>query len=561
MKPTCFIVYTRRLLTCAALATTVGTVGACTSAVTYQDVPAPFPDDRQSIPAPEYRKIVLQQDAFEKTVSRQASEFFDLARQFRRWTGNKKESFNTNAFDEVNNSSWFTNRHHISRMSAAEIERGATTGTPPSLDRWTIVGAKLEGVTPGFTIKDGKGDRYVIKFDPPGWPELATSTELITSRLFYAAGYNTPENYLVFFRPEIVQIGEGTTVPDEKTREPRQMRQSDLDNIWRRVDFRPDGAIRAVASKFISGKIIGPYRYNGTRSDDPNDFVPHQHRRELRGLRVLAAWLNHWDTKANNSLDAYVEDGGRHYVRHYLIDFGSTLGSQGDEPMPEWVGFENQIDPHQIFWNTITLGFYEPSWYRGREVEYREIGLFDNKDFDPQSYKFIIPNEAFEMLTKRDAFWAAKIVMSFTDDDLRAAIASAHYTNPDAAEYLLNVLAERRDIIGRHWMADVNALDRFETVHHGDQVELRFSDRLVEGGLADGGPYQYTITNEGEPPGEPIEVGNDARIPLPSDRSGIIHCRVRQQRLDGKGWANWVDAFVNMDGRGKADLVGVLRRE
>ncbi|NIW47138.1 MAG: hypothetical protein GWN30_21030, partial [Gammaproteobacteria bacterium] len=59
----------------------------------------------------------------------------------------------------------------------------------------------------------------------------------------------------------------------------------------------------------------------GIRDDDLNDVIPHQHRRELRGLRVVAAWLNHFDTKANNTLDVYVEDG---YVRHYLIDFGST---------------------------------------------------------------------------------------------------------------------------------------------------------------------------------------------------------------------------------------------
>ena len=43
---------------------------------------------------------------------------------------------------------------------------------------------------------------------------------------------------------------------------------------------------------------ISPLQYFGTRPEDPNDLHPHEHRRELRGLRVFSAWLNHDDSRS-----------------------------------------------------------------------------------------------------------------------------------------------------------------------------------------------------------------------------------------------------------------------
>ena len=78
------------------------------------------------------------------------------------------------------------------------------------------------------------------------------------------------------------------------------------------------------------GKILGGFHYAGTRPDDPNDLVPHEHRRELRALRVFGAWTNLTDLKAANTLDTLVTENGRTVVKHYLQDVGSTFGMCND---------------------------------------------------------------------------------------------------------------------------------------------------------------------------------------------------------------------------------------
>ena len=76
-------------------------------------------------------------------------------------------ALNVNTIDEVPDSSWFTNRAGTAGWSAADAAKGSDLGTGPAAGGWTIVSGKFEGITPGLTIRDGAGDTYFIKFDPP----------------------------------------------------------------------------------------------------------------------------------------------------------------------------------------------------------------------------------------------------------------------------------------------------------------------------------------------------------------------------------------------------------
>ena len=125
---------------------------------------------------------------------------------------------------------------------------------------------------------------------------------VIANKLFWALGYNQVETFLTTIDPRRVEIDPKATV-----RRPNGKRtpftQSDLDAVLERAARNADGTYRSGRGRQLPGKILGPFRYEGTRSDDPNDIVPHEERRELRALRVFGAWTNLTDLKAGNTLD------------------------------------------------------------------------------------------------------------------------------------------------------------------------------------------------------------------------------------------------------------------
>ena len=112
---------------------------------------------------------------------------------------------------------------------------------------------------------------------------MATGADQVSNRLVYALGYHVPENYLVEFSRETLVLGKEVMLADRLGRK-RPMSSRDLTELMLKVPKNKRGRYRATASRVIPGKGIGPYRYHGMRRDDPNDFVPHEHRRDLRGF-------------------------------------------------------------------------------------------------------------------------------------------------------------------------------------------------------------------------------------------------------------------------------------
>ena len=191
------------------------------------------------------------------------------------------------------------------RLTAEEVDTGPNTSAGPAPGIWTVSSSKSDGITPGFTIKDSSGERWFLKFDPPGYRGMSTGTEVTATKLMWALGYNVPENHIAYVRRWQLVVGDGATFTPRGGKR-RTMRPDDIDDLLEATSQEKDGTYRVVASRALPGKPIGRLRFFGTRPDDPNDIIPHENRRELRGYGVFAAWLNHVDAKSINSLDTLV---------------------------------------------------------------------------------------------------------------------------------------------------------------------------------------------------------------------------------------------------------------
>jgi len=456
-------------------------------------------------------------------------------------------SADVNTIGEVPDGNWYTNRHWLRTMSREELVRGPGNSTPPAPGKWRVVSAKSDGVTPGFTIADSKGNRYLLKLDPPDYPELASGPDVIGSKLFYALGYETPENYIVKFREDQLELDPAAKFRDANGKAKRLTR-SRVHRMLLGQTKDKQRQFRALASKLLAGKPVGPFKYTSMRSDDPNDVVRHENRRVLRGLAVFCAWTNHTDSRSQNSLDMLVSKNGTSYIQHYLIDFGSTLGSDSIFIKEASRGNEFDIDTKVIRKQILTLGFVVPEWSRTHVPKLRGIGNFSSQAFYPKTWKSAYPNPAFMRMETADAFWAARQVARFSDDDLRALAATAEYTDPRATDYMAKTLIERRDKIVAAWINGSLPFDRYEV----DGNRLTFQPIPHVTPVPDSAVQASWAVFDNQSGERSPLTGEGLTVPASSAPYLVVRLKTREI-------SHWTDVFLQRTPESSWKVVGVER--
>lgn len=308
-------------------------------------------------------------------------------------TGEPPPATNVLPSGNVPNSTFFTNTDITSYTPdylASEVEyirpRGKITKTRP----------KKGGTAEGFFGCDERGIEYIFVFDPPFNPEMNTSAEFIGSTLFRILGYRVPKTAICTIH--------GTGDP--------------------RLDGR-----RAVATIAVQN-VRGGWKYRTFK-----------HRREIRAVRLFAAWIHNVDQTDQNTGLSETMPG---VYAYYIWDFGASLGSFTFRPKMARLGWTYLWKPEEALLSPLRRAALLPRPWACDEMQYSPaVGCFSD-NFDPDRWVPFYPNFAFNEATEADLRWAAARLAQLSEEQVRTVVRLAQFSYPQDADYVLQVLLARR---------------------------------------------------------------------------------------------------------------------
>jgi hypothetical protein len=169
---------------------------------------------------------------------------------------------------------------------------GGKEHAPQATSKFKFDKEDLKGTNPKFSVKDEEGTKWKVKLGVETKPETAAS------RLVWAVGYSTNEDY---FLPKL-------TVESL----PAHLKRGD--NLKQADGSFADVRLKRTL-KHEEKEAVWKWRDN-----------PFSNTRELDGLRVVMALINNWDLKdANNAV--YDTKEGKLYM---VTDLGASFGTTGE---------------------------------------------------------------------------------------------------------------------------------------------------------------------------------------------------------------------------------------
>lgn len=410
----------------------------CSAAVQFGDA-APITEARDTAPSPLPEKTDFEFVEYVITSSLRypIDSTLDWKKTLR--------SRDVNALDALPASSWYTPRLGAESISSETLVKGPELKGAPQFPA-VVTGTKKGGDSPGFVIKDARGLKYLIKTDRHEYPALESTVNFVINRLFWAFGYNVPEDYVVKFSDQDLTLGEGIT-------------QQNIDDVLIFSAADENGRYRGVASLYLEGTILGPIPARGTRKGDANDLIAHENRRSLRALRMFSALVNNSGMRSDNSLDVYSGEPGQGHTVHYLVDFGEALGAHGVQKNRPWDGFEHFISIKASTLNSMNMGFPLKKWEKLQITPKDVKSFFEAEAFEPATWR-----ETTQFLPMRsslpdDDYWAAKIIASLTAEHLQALFQTAGHPDPSFSEYMIQTLLKRKEKILRYALSRVSSIE------------------------------------------------------------------------------------------------------
>jgi hypothetical protein len=166
---------------------------------------------------------------------------------------------------------------------------------------------------------------------------------------------------------------------------------------------------------------IGSWGYN---------CLNHDKLREVRGMAVLNAWLDNWDTRwANNRLYLVDTKDNGIELKQVVSDLGALFGNSTG--MVRRVHGKLKMNVYQNAPNDFTWSFTHPQAQGDTTVPIH--------DFMPDC-----KTDPFYAMNLDDARWMARLIAQLTESQVESALIGAGYEAP-TARLILEKLVARRD--------------------------------------------------------------------------------------------------------------------
>ena len=163
-----------------------------------------------------------------------------------------------------------------------------------------------------------------------------------------------------------------------------------------------------------------------------------------------------------------------------------------------------------------------------------------------------------------DAFWAARRVVLFTDELIRAAGHTGEYSDPKAEQYLGDVLIKRRNKIASIYLTAVNPIVDPRLDASG---RLTFANAAADAGVASG-PVTYhaswlrfdNTTGDTQPIAETQSQTTSIEAPrdLPAASGSFVSVDISVESQGHPTWKRPVRTTFRRSGQGWT-LVGLVR--
>ena len=297
----------------------------------------------------------------------------------------------------------------------------------------------------------------------------------------------------------------------------------------------------------------------------PSDNVPHEHRRDLRSARIMAAWMNHFDSREQNSMETWLDDEdlakeqtdaeeGRlqkqgkkepgkaeqknpaevkakddakkeakaeptsmhAYIRHWYIDLGDCFGSEWTvDGFSRRFGHSYMLDWGQLGADFVTFGAVERPW--DRNTNHFPFGYYDAKDFQPDNWKNEYPNAAYSNVDEGDSAWITRIISRFTKEQVAAIVDVGDWTKKEEDRaYLLGVLLDRQQQIEHRFFSKLSPVS--DVVVEKDRVcatnLARKKETWPEGAFTYRAAVKRGTTDKIEPLAVTAEADGKLCVPL-----------------------------------------------